>query len=125
MLDDATTVQDESAEAVSVDGRVLRVTAAEETIILGVRTTALSGTARPHFHGRAEVTVLLTPRTVIVTGHGPSVAEVHVGQQVYATGVLNWRTQTMTLTRRIVVHDPPLSGLMTRPRPSRPTDGTG
>jgi len=125
VLDDATTVQDESAEAVSVDGRVLRVTAAEETIILGVRTTALSGTARPHFHGRAEVTVLLTPRTVIVTGHGPSVAEIRVGQQVYATGVLNWRTQTMTLTRRIVVHDPPLSGLMTRPRPSRPTDGTG
>jgi len=122
VLDDATTVQDESAGAVSVDGRVLRVTATEEAVILGVRTTEPPGTARQHVHGRADVTVLLTPRTVIVTGHGPTVEEIRVGQHVYATGVLNWRTRTMTLTRRIVVHAPHLVGLMTHPGRSRPTD---
>ncbi len=68
------------------------------------------------------MTVLLTPRTVIVTGHGPTVEEIRVGQHVYATGVLNWRTRTMTLTRRIVVHAPHLVGLMTHPGRSRPTD---
>ena len=138
-------IQDESADAATVEGRVLAVDAAHGRVVLSVRTTVppprprygrsagLPGPKgpargpdtypgplwrfarsvgqhhRPRLAQRATVTVLLSARTSIRARGGNTVQDLRIGENVRATGVLNWRTRTLSLTTSVVVCYPNLS----------------
>ena len=106
LLHQGNTVQDESADAVSVDGRVLRVS--RHALILGVATTLSPprrafGTQALLTRGPHAVTVILQPGTRII-GLKPGTKAIHVGDCISAAGVLNWHTRTLLLTARITAH---------------------
>ncbi|HKC76538.1 MAG TPA: alkaline phosphatase family protein [Chloroflexota bacterium] len=129
-------VQDESADAATVEGRVVAVDAAHERVMLSVRTTgpprrsaglpgpkgpdpypgplsrfarSAGGHHRPRPTQRATVTVLLNAHTWIRARGGDTIQDLHSGENVRATGVLNWRTRTLSLTTSVVVYYPNLS----------------
>jgi hypothetical protein len=58
---------------------------------------------------RATVTVLLSGRTSISARGGDTIRDLRIGENVRATGVLNWRTRTLSLTTSVVVYYPNLS----------------
>lgn len=92
------TVQDESADTVTVGGRVVRSDMARGVVTLRVRTIPPPG-APPKAVRQQVVRVLLTPHTAVrMRGAG-----IRVGQSVWATGALNWRTATLMLTTRVTV----------------------
>ncbi len=105
-----TTFEDESVSVASVDGRVLKVKPAEGSVILDVGAFPFARVVRGHAHRRPEVTVLLTPKTVITTRTGSDLADLRQGEHVYAVGVLDWRTRTLMRTLSVTVHYPHLTG---------------
>jgi hypothetical protein len=141
LLHQGRVVQDESADAATVEGRVLAVDATHGRVVLSVRTTVpprrprysrsaglpgpkgpdtnagpLSHTARSagrHHQSRpaqrATVTVLLSGRTSISARAGDTIRDLRIGENVRATGVLDWRTRTLSLTTSVVVYYPHLS----------------
>ncbi|MDQ2830098.1 MAG: hypothetical protein M3Y74_13750, partial [Chloroflexota bacterium] len=104
------TFEDQSASVVSVDGRVLKVNAAEGSVILDVGAFPFTRVVRGHAHRRPEVTVLLTPTTVVTTRTGSELEDLRQSEHVYAVGVLNWRTRTLMRTISVTVHYPHLTG---------------
>ena len=112
------TVQDESALAATVNGRVLAVDTARGVIRVdarGPRTGAGAGAGRPARRprggqGAGAVTVTLDPRTAISARDGRTAGSLRAGDNVYATGVLNTRTRTVLSTTSVVVHHPHLLG---------------
>jgi len=98
LLRQGTTVQDESADSVTMSGRVAQVEVGRQLLALHV-TTTLSGSARlrisrPGF--RSEVVfVLLTPQTRVMLPKGEKLAELDSRQMVSVTGTINWRTHTL------------------------------
>jgi len=111
VLGSPTTLQDESAEGVTLDGRVARVDAAAETVTVRVRTVLQPTDAR-RFRGQAliqTVGVAVDADTLIVVhGRRADLAALRPGLAVYATGVLHDASRTLTLTRTIVAHYPPV-----------------
>jgi hypothetical protein len=154
-------IQDESADAATVEGRVVAVDAAHGRVVLSVRTTApplrprsgrfaatpalkdrtqtlarLAERVLPHHKGpargphtnagpsfrqhhhpphpapRATVTVLLSARTSIRARGGNTIEDLRRGENVRATGVLNWRTRTLSLTTSVVVYAPAPVGMI-------------
>jgi hypothetical protein len=55
------------------------------------------------------VTVLLNAHTWIRAPGGDTIQDLRSGENVRATGVLNWRTRMLSLTRRVVGYYPRLS----------------
>jgi hypothetical protein len=55
------------------------------------------------------VTVLLNAHTWIRARGGDTIHDLRIGEDVRATGVLNWRTRTLSLTTSVVVYYPNLS----------------
>jgi phospholipase C len=123
-------VQDESADAATVQGRVVAVDAAHGRVVLSVRTSVPSpgpgyaaglpgplshfarsagGHHRPRPTQRATVTVLLNVHTWIRAPGGDTIHDLRSGENVRATGVLHWRTRTLSLTTRVVGYYPHLS----------------
>ena len=111
VLGSPTTLQDESAEGVTVDGRVVGVDAAAGTVTLAVRTVLQPADAR-RFRGQAliqTVGVAVTADTVIVVrGRRADLAALRPGMAVYAMGALHDTNRTLTLTSSIVAHYPPV-----------------
>jgi phospholipase C len=115
LLRQGDTVQDESADAVTVAGHVLRIDAARGAVTLDVRTTLPPrATAWGHHRSgerRDVVIVLLGPHTTIAVPGRHAWSALRVGQRVLATaaqrvlatGALNWRTHTMAPTAQLQV----------------------
>jgi hypothetical protein len=133
-------VQDESADATTVEGRVVAVDATHGRVVLSVRTSVpppgpwygrsagLLGPKgpdtypgplwrfarsagqhhRPRPTQRATVTVLLNAHTWIRARGGDTIQDLRSGENMRATGVLNWRTRTLSLTTRVVAYYPHL-----------------
>jgi len=114
VLVDRTTLQDESAATVSVDGRVTSVHENARTVALDVRTYPLVGPVpghrRRHFPNQATVSVVLDAQTKIVVRGGQGIEDILTGEHVYATGVLDWRTHVVSLTTSFIVHYPHIVG---------------
>jgi len=111
LLRQGATAQDESAAGVTIEGRILRLDAARDTIALGVRTVLQATDARLALRGlgvttRQVVTVELNEGTTLVARGGAAIAAgLRAGTLVSATGVLNYRTGVMLRTRTITVRD--------------------
>ena len=54
------------------------------------------------------MTVLLNAHTWIRARGGDTIQDVRSGENIRATGVLNWRTRTLSLTTRVVAYYPHL-----------------
>ncbi len=102
LLRHGNTVQDESADAATLMGIVVRVDTARQILTVQVRTTP------PPFHTRRPVPpdslvaldVSSRPRIVDRAGQ---VTDLRAGDRLAVTGVVNWRTRTVSLVREIVV----------------------
>jgi hypothetical protein len=91
-------VQDESADAATVSGRVAQVEAAQRLVVLQVPTTLPGSAALGIAHPRRRsdvVLVLLTPSTRLALPRGQGLVDLGPGQAVQATGTLNWRTHSL------------------------------
>jgi len=101
------TVQDESAAGVTLDGRIVGTHPLDGAIVVDVRTSPRR--ALPQNAGaRARLTVAVGGSTAIVGDNGRSIGSLDLrqGQWVYATGVLNVRTRTVSATTSIAIHHP-------------------
>ncbi len=104
LLHEGQTVQDESAAVVDVEGRVVATDPRRGVLTLSVRTTQPA-----HTLARRDadyVTVLLSPRTEVIAQGRLALGGVRTGAHVLVSGVLNWRTRVLLLTRQIVVQEP-------------------
>ncbi len=110
VLGSPTALQDESAEGVTLDGRVTRVDAARGTLTLAVRTVLQPSDARQS-GGQVllqAVGVVVSQETVVVIrGREADLAALHPGMAIYATGALHQASHLLTLTSSIVAHNPP------------------
>ncbi len=110
VLGSPTTLQDESAESVTLDGRVARVDASRGTLTLAVRTVLQPSDARQS-GGQVQlqaVGVVVSQETVVVIrGREADLAALRPGMAVYATGALHQTSHLLTLTSSIVTHNPP------------------
>jgi len=105
------TVQDESAAGVTLDGRIVGTHPLDGAIVVDVRTSPRR--ALPQNAGaRARLTVAVGGSTAIVGDNGRSIGSLDLrqGQWVYATGVLNVRTRTVSATTTIAIHHPDAFG---------------
>lgn len=115
LLRSGSIVQDESADAAQISGRVQAIDEARFRIILQVRTnvsphlhpTARTGQQRrrlsPFAVRQQRVIVYLSPRTTITGPKAATVEDIRVGQHVRVDGVVNWRTATVVLPTKIQV----------------------
>ena len=124
LLRQGSTVQDESADAVTLVGQVAQVEAAHHLLLLHVGTSsgAAVTTATRHRTARRQgdiVLALLTAGTRVRVAGGRTMHEVEPGQEVVVQGTLNWRTQTLVQVgqvlisaaqRRPVCHTLPVTG---------------
>lgn len=110
VLGSPTTLQDESADGVTVDGRVARVDPTRDTLLLAVRTQLQPRDAR-RFAGPVQiqgVDVVIDEDTLIVArGRRADLAALRPDMAVYATGTLHYAARTLTLTSNISTHTPP------------------
>ena len=132
-------VQDESADAVTLIGQVAQVEPTRHLLLLHVGTTSSAAvtTATRHTPARRRegiVTALLTAGTHVRVAGGRTLDEVELGQEVVATGTLNWRTQTLvqlgyllvsTAQRHPVCHTLPVSGRECPDQPGRSGRSSG
>ncbi len=110
VLGSPTTLQDESADGVTVDGhiaRIARVDAAQGMLTLVVRTLLQPADAR-RVAGPVQIQAVSVAggadTLIAVRGHRAGLAALRPGMAVYATGVLHYATRTLTLTSSIVTH---------------------
>jgi len=105
------TVQDESAAAVTLDGRIIGTHPLDGAIVVNVRTSSRR-TRSQNVGARARLTVAVGGSTAIVGDNGRSIGSLDLrqGQWVYATGVLNVRTRTVSATTTIAIHHPDALG---------------
>ncbi len=110
VLGSPTTLQDESAEGVTLDGRVTRVDPARGLLTLAVRTVLQPSDAR-QVGGQVQlqaVGIVVSQETVVVIRERRAdLAALRPGQAVYATGALHQASHLLTLTSSIVAHNPP------------------
>jgi phospholipase C len=100
------TVQDESADSVTVRGKVAQMEDAQKLIILHVPSiqpgSAALGIAHPQ-HQQSVVLVLLTPQTQIVLPDSEHLTDLDPGQQIQVSGTLNWRTHSLLRPTKVMV----------------------
>ncbi len=103
-------VQDESADSVTVRGKVAQEEDAQKLIILHVPTilpgSAALGIAHTR-HQQSVVLVLLTSQTQVVLPSGERLIDIDPGQEIQVTGTLNWRTHTLLRPTKVIVEGKP------------------
>jgi hypothetical protein len=124
LLHQGQTIQDESADVVTLVGQVAQVEAAHHLLLLHVGTTSSAEVTTATRHTPAQrqsdvVTALLTAGTRVRVVGGHTLDEVEPGQEVVVQGTLNWRTHTLVQVdqvlisaaqRRPVCHTLPVTG---------------
>jgi hypothetical protein len=106
LLHQGVIVQDESEDAVIVNGRVAQVEAPQQLLILNVSTILPGSAALGISHPRTQsdvVLALLTPNTQLMLPAGQGLEDLDTGQRVQVAGTLNWRTHTLLLPSTVAV----------------------
>jgi hypothetical protein len=107
LLRQGNTVQDESADSVTITGHVAQMAWPQRVLLLQVATTesARGSGQRQGILNRLDniVVVLLTTRTRLRLLGGEAIDDVAPGQQAVATGVLNWRTHALLRPTQVMV----------------------
>jgi len=118
LLHQGNVVQDESEDAVTLDGTLAQVEAARQLMILHVTTMAPGSAALRIDHPRPRtdvVLVLLAPSTRVTLPLGQALTDLDRGQAVRVTGTLNWRTHSIVGPTNLVVQasspEPPCTTL--------------
>ena len=106
LLQQGNVVQDESADSVTVRGQVAQEEAKQQLLVLHV-STILPGSAAlrvPYPRHQTDVVyVLLTPLTRVIVPRGDQLMDLDPGQEIQATGTLNWRTHSLLLPTSVTV----------------------
>ena len=110
LLRQGNTVQDESADTVTVEGHVVQIEATQRLVVLSVRSTvtpSAGGRSRPSPRNGDIVVALLTARTrVTMPGH-QGLEDIDPGQLLWVSGTLSWRTHTLLRPTQLVVRATP------------------
>jgi phospholipase C len=113
LLQDGNTLQDESADAVSVEGRVMGVDSAQGTVHLRVPSTIAVQTDVGRYFGSGlrfgVVTIAVGPDTRIYGRGASSLGDLRKGLHLRVTGVLNYRTRSVQDVSEIQAYLPHLS----------------
>ncbi len=100
-------VQDESADSVTVTGRVAQMEWPQRLLLLHVGTTESVPTLAQRYGGPHRlgniVVVLLTAHTRLFLPAGEAIDDIAPGQQAAVTGVLNWRTHALLQPTQVLV----------------------
>jgi len=113
LLQSGSTLQDESADQVTVEGRVMGVDSTNDTVNLRVPTTIAVQTGIGRYYGSGLqfglITVEVGPDTRMY-GHGvSSLRDVRKGLHLRVTGVLNYRARSVQDVTEIQAYSPHLS----------------
>jgi phospholipase C len=113
LLQQADTLQDESADTAIVEGRVMGVDSADDIVRLRVPTTIATQTTAGRYYGSGLrfgfVDVEVSPETRI-SGHvAMSLGELHKGLHLRVTGALHYQDRTIQDVTNIQTFSPHLS----------------
>lgn len=118
LLHQGNTVQDESADYVTVEGRVRAVHPAGLEVDLLVRTTMTPlltrfGQRLYLRHIERIVRVFLSKSTKISATTTGTLTAIHIGERLLATGTLHWHARVLTQTTLLASHYPHLAAVNT------------